>query len=207
MFKLYSRPNSGSVVVEAILEYVGADYALIDTGKNEDGTAPAELLKLNPLGQVPTLLLPDDSIMTESGAIALYLADLYPAAKLAPAISSPLRGPYLRWMTYLAANIYMTDLRVYYPARYAVDASCADSIKTAAIAEMANEWDIFAKAVGEGPFLFGNAMTAVDVYAAMLADWNVEPPAFFAKHPNIKRLCDLVLQVPPFKKVWARNGA
>ena len=207
MFTLYSRANSGSVVVEAILELSGAPYRLIECAPNADGSPPADLVKFNPLGQVPTMILPDDGVMTESGAMALYLADLFPAAKLAPAIMSSKRGPYMRWMMFLAANIYMTDLELYYPERHSTDASHAPSIRAAAELQMAWEWEIFAGAVGEGPFLFGAEMTAVDVYAAMLADWNVDVPAFFVKHPNIKRLRDRVLQVPAFAKVWARNGS
>ena len=205
MFTLYSRANSGSVAVEAILEHIGAPYRLIECAQNADGSPPDDLLKLNPLGQVPTMVLPDDSVMTESGAIALYLADLFPVAKLAPAITSPKRGPYMRWMTFLATNIYMTDLELYYPERHSTDVSHAPSIRAAAELQMAREWEIFAGALCEGPFLLGAEMTAVDVYAAMLADWNLDVPAFFVKHPNIKRLYDGVLQVPAFAKVWARN--
>ena len=206
MFKLYSRAGSGSQVVEAILEYVGADYQLIDVKRDESKKPPAEFLTINPLGQVPVLLLPDNSIMTESAAITIYLADLFPAAKLAPATSSPLRAPYLRWLTFLAANIYMTDLEVYYPERHSTDPAHAPSIKAAALIQMEREWQIFADAVGDGPFLFGKQMTAVDIYAAMLVDWNEDVPAFFAMHANIKRLYDGVRQVPAFKKVWVRNG-
>ena len=114
MFKLYSRANSGSLVVEAILEHVGARYQLIEV---EGGKPSAELIRLNPLGQVPVLMLPDDSVMTESAGMTIYLADIYPEAKLAPSVTSPQRSRYLRWMLFLAANIYMTDLRVYYPDR------------------------------------------------------------------------------------------
>ena len=206
MFKLYSRAGSGSIVVEAVLEYVGAEYQLIDAKREENGRAPANLLALNPLGQVPVLLLPDNSIMTESAAMVIYLADLFPAAKLAPAVSSSLRGPYLRWLTYLAANIYMTELLVTYPQRYSTESSHAPAVKAAALIQEAREWQIFSDALGDGPFMFGKEMTAVDIYAAMLADWNVDVPVFFAKHGNVKRLYDRVLQVPAFKKVWTRNG-
>ena len=205
MYKLYSRAGSGSIVVEAVLEYLGADYQLIDVKRVENGKTPAALLAVNPLGQVPVLLLPDNSIMTESAAMVIYLADLFPAAKLAPAVSSPLRGPYLRWLTYLATNIYMTGLLVYYSERYSTEPAHAPAVKAAAVTHMAREWQIFADALGDGPFMFGKEMTAVDVYVAMLADWNADVPAFFAKHANVKRLYDRVLQVPAFKKVWTRN--
>jgi glutathione S-transferase len=205
VFTLYCRPNSGSVVVEAILEHVGAQYRLVDSLLDAAGNPPPDLLKLNPLGQVPTMILPDDSVMTESGAIALYLADLYPQAKLAPELMSPRRAAYLRWMLFLATNIYMTDLELYYPERHSTDVAHSPSIKAAAEAQMAREWAIFADAVGEGPYFFGAEMTTVDIYSAMLMDWNLDVPAFFANYPNLKRRQDGVLKVPAFAKVWARN--
>ena len=51
------------------------------------------------MGKVPALLH-DGALVTEQAAIYLYLADLFPAAGLAPPIGDPLRGPYLRWMVY-----------------------------------------------------------------------------------------------------------
>jgi glutathione S-transferase len=207
MFTLYCRPNSGSVVVEAVLELSRAKYRLIDAVRDASGDPPAELLRLNPLGQVPTMILPDDSVMTESGAIVLYLADLFPQMKLAPGVSSPKRAAYLRWLIFLAANIYMTDLEVYYPERHSTDSVHAPAIKSAAVAQMARQWQIFADALGEGPFILGAEMTAVDLYATLLADWNVDVPAFFEKHPNVHRMCQKVLQNPAFARVWARNKA
>jgi glutathione S-transferase len=207
MFTLYCRPSSGSVVVEALLELSGAKYRLMEPVRDANGNPPADFLRLNPLGQVPTMILPDDSVMTESGAIVLHLADLFPLMKLAPATNSTKRPAYLRWLMFLAANIYMTDLEIYYPERHSTDAAHAPAIKAAAVAQMARQWEIFAAALGEGPFILGAEMTAVDVYAAMLADWNVDVPAFFAKHPNVRAMYQKVLQNPAFARVWARNEA
>jgi glutathione S-transferase len=47
--------------------------------------------------------------------------------------------------------------------------------------------------------------SAVDIYAAMMATWNADAPAFFARHPNMKALHDLVAARPRIAKVWARN--
>ena len=58
----------------------------------------------------------------------------------------------------------------------------APAIKAAALIKRRGNGRYFADALGDGPFMFGKEMTAVDIYAAMLADWNVDVPAFFAKH-------------------------
>ena len=206
MFKVYSRPGSGSVVVEAVLEEAQAPYTIEIVERDTDGRPPASYRRINPMAQVPALVLADGSVMTELGAIVVYLADMFPQAALAPPINDPQRAAYLRWMFFLATNIYMTDLRLYYPARYVDDAGASDAVRNAAEGRMAEEWEIYAEAHGSKPFMLGEKMSAVDIYAAMLATWNLDVPAFFAKHPSIKAMYDRVLARPAIAKVWARNA-
>mgnify|MGYP001617413196 FL=1 len=114
MYTLYGRKSSGSFVVEAMLAETGRRYKVIDATPGADGKTHAGLLRLNPLGQVPTLVLPEKTVMTESAAMVIYLADRHPKAGLAPARKSKQRAAYLRWMAFMAANIYPSDLRLYY---------------------------------------------------------------------------------------------
>jgi glutathione S-transferase/GST-like protein len=206
MYRVYARPGSGSVVVEAVLAEAGADFEVEQVIRLPDRKPPASLVKLNPLGQVPTLILPTGEIMTESAAIAIYLADLYPAAGLAPAPTSPLRPAYLKWLLYMATTIYLSDIRMLYCERYTSDPNGADGVKQAAIAQMAREWDILALALGNRPYLVGDSLSVADIYAAMLAGWNPDVPAFFAKHPNVRALYDRVCARPKIAAIFKRNN-
>ncbi len=205
MFKLYARRGAGSMAVEALLAECDVPYRVEDVERGPDGKIPASFYRINPLGQVPTLVLHDDSVMTESAAILVYLADLHPGSGLAPPAASPLRARYLRWLVYFATTVYMSDLRMYHPQRYTDDPAGAEAVKRQAIGDMAREWDIFAAALGKGPYVLGETFSAVDIYAAMLATWNADVPAFFARHPNIKALYDRVVARPRIAKVWERN--
>ncbi|MGQ0485157.1 MAG: glutathione S-transferase family protein [Hyphomicrobiales bacterium] len=207
MFKLYARRGAGSMAVEAVLAECAVPYQVEDLERGPDGKFPASFYRINPLGQVPTLILPDDSVMTESAAMLIYLADLHPDTGLAPPVSSPLRARYLRWLVCLATTVYMSDLRYYHPQLYTSDPAGAEAVKGAALGDMAREFDIFAEALGEGPYVLGETFSAVDIYAAMLASWNADVPAFFARHPNIKALHDRVTSRPRIAKVWERNEA
>jgi glutathione S-transferase len=99
---LFHAPNTRSSGVLVLLEELGADCALhvLDMKAGEQ-RAPA-YLAVNPMGKVPALKH-GDALVTEQVAIFLYLADLFPQKGLTPAIGSPLRGPYLRWMVYYAS--------------------------------------------------------------------------------------------------------
>ena len=102
--RLYWCPNTRAVRALWLLEEIGAKYeiARIDVRKGEQSD-PA-FRAISPLGKVPALV-DGETVVAESGAICVYLGDRFPEAKLAPPMSSPLRGPYLRWLFFAAACI------------------------------------------------------------------------------------------------------
>jgi glutathione S-transferase len=206
MYTLYGRAGTGSQAVEALLAQCGADYRLIDVPRQSKGGVAQDYLAINPRGEVPSLILPDDEIMTESAGIMIYLADRHPDAKLAPGIKDSKRARYLRWMTYLATTVYMSDLRMYYPERYSDDPGAAPSIKTRALSDMKRDFGIFADGLGNGPFILGERMSAADIYAATLVTWADDVDALFSRHPAIRQLYDGVVAHPAIAAVWKRNG-
>ena len=205
MYKLYGRRQTGSMVVEAALEEIGAPYETVTVKRDAAKQPAADYYDINPLGQVPSLRLPDGSIMTESAAIAIYLCDRHAEAGLAPSPDSDLRACFLRWLIFLATNVYTSDLRVYYPHRYTIRPEESEAVKAAALEAMAREWKIYADALGAKTYTLGDRFSILDVYAAMLATWNLDVPAFFRLHPNVKALYDRVVTRPAVARVWQRH--
>ena len=85
---LYGSRNSGSAAVECALELAKLRYRTVDAAtwrRKDDPQAFARLQKANPLHQVPTLVLPDGTVLTESAAILIHLALAHPRAGLLPA--------------------------------------------------------------------------------------------------------------------------
>ncbi|MBS2018046.1 MAG: glutathione S-transferase family protein [Deltaproteobacteria bacterium] len=93
---LHHHPWSRAANVVWMLEEVGATYELrwvdIMTGAQKS----PELLALNPMGKLPTLV-DGGTVVTESAAIGIYLADRYAYGTLAPKVDDPKRATYLRW--------------------------------------------------------------------------------------------------------------
>jgi glutathione S-transferase len=99
----YTNPMSRGRIVRWMLEEVGEPYK---TELLEYGTtmkAP-DYLAINPMGKVPALRH-GDAVITESAAICAYLADAFPAAKLAPPPGDRDRGPYYRWLFFAAGPL------------------------------------------------------------------------------------------------------
>ena len=204
--KLYGRLGSGSGAVEAIVRLTGIDCEIVDLDRWPEGRPPAELAAVNPLGEVPSLVLDDGSVMTESAAICVYLSDRHPSAGLSPAIADPRRADFLRWMFYLSANVYMTELQAYYPHRYADDATGVEAVRRIAASRKTFQWSVFSGALGEKPYALGEALSAVDIYAAMLVSWVDDLDAFGARFPNLRGLYDRVNRSPAIASVWSRHG-
>lgn len=206
MYKLYARNNTGSAAVEALLAVLGVEHELIDVPKDDAGEAPEWYAAINARREVPTLRLPDGSVMTESAAMMIHLADAHPEAGLSPAVGTAARAQYLRWMVYMAAAPYASDLRMYYPERYSTDAGHADAIKQKAIIDLARDFNVFARDMGQGPFILGAQMCAADIYAAMLLSWSDDVDALFAEQPKLRRLYEGVAANAVVRRVWDRNG-
>jgi len=106
MITLFHSPQTRSSATLTPLEELGAPYELHVLNMKAGEQRRAAYLAVNPLGKVPAIRH-RGALVTEQVAIFLYLADLFPAAglapRLAPAIGDPLRGPYLRWLVYYAA--------------------------------------------------------------------------------------------------------
>src|SRR5260221_2420148 len=142
MFKLFARPGAGSAAIEAMLHATAQDFTIEDVERLPDGSIPADFYLISPRGEVPTLILPDDTMMTESAAIMIYLADSFPSVGLAPSITSSLRPRFLRWMLFLATTIYPGDLHFLYPLHYTTDQTGTFGIKEKAAQVMTRDFEI-----------------------------------------------------------------
>ena len=93
----YHAPNTRSSGVRILLEELGAPHRLHVLNMKAGEQREPAYLAINPMGKVPAIKH-GDAVITEQGAVFLYLADAFPEKGLAPPIGDPLRGPYLRWM-------------------------------------------------------------------------------------------------------------
>jgi len=74
----------GNVIVESAFALAGIPLDTEEVDYSAGSPTRGRLLEVNPLGQVPTLVLPDGSVMTESLAMIHYVDDLAPQARLVP---------------------------------------------------------------------------------------------------------------------------
>jgi glutathione S-transferase len=101
--RLYYMPRTRSSRVLWLLEEIGAPYDLTEiTGAQRRSH---EHLQRHPLGRVPALELGDGTVMFESAAICLQLADLNPDAGLIGPVGSPERGLVYQWVLFAVSEL------------------------------------------------------------------------------------------------------
>jgi GST-like protein len=203
-YTVFSVLGWGSALVEAMLALCSAPVHIEDvTGFDRAGAARDRLLRVNALGQIPTLLLPEGTVMTESAAIALLLSERHPQAGLAPAPGTPFRPTFLRRLIWIAANVYPTFTYGDYPERW-VSAGTA-SLKAATNAYRERLWRQFEADTSEGAWVLGAQLSALDVYVAVMTHWRPGRAWFAAQCPRLHAIATRADQLPPLKVVLERN--
>lgn len=173
-YVLYGKLGTGAASVHAALEKAGAPYRLVETSSWEPNAAFEELLAVNPIGQIPTLKLPEGPALSESAAILIHLAERFPAARLLPT-DALARAQAIRGLVYIAANCYPCITIIDYPERFCADADQDDAVKKRIVAgtraRLHKHWDIFADLFAARPWLSGESLGALDLYAAVVSKW------------------------------------
>lgn len=205
MYKLYWAQGSGAMAPQALFEEIGAEYEKIVIDFEKEEHKSEEFLSVNPMGQIPALVLPDGTLMTETAAMLAHIVGRHPEAKLAPPAGSGESARFLRWLFFLASNVYPTILRFYYSDRYSTDASAAEGIKSAAKKDLDDQFKILSDALAPGPYLLDENFSAADVLLWMLVQWHPDQESLFAESPRIKKVADLVQARPAVARTWEEH--
>lgn len=201
---LYGYQGSGSAAVEAGLVIAGLPFRIVDAASWDDKSALDELRSVNPLAQIPTLKLPDGTVLSESAAILIHLGLEHPSSGLLPSEPSA-RALAIRGLVYVAANCYSAIGIIDYPERYCIDADddTRKRIIAGTRARLHSVWDTFADSFPAMPFLGGAQPGALDLLACVVSKWSgarahlqVSRPAFhelltsIERHPKIAPVLD-----------------
>ena len=204
-YTLWGRPGWGSALVEAQLDWYGLPFAYETVGDLfKEPAAKARLEKVKPLAQVPTLGMPDGSVVSESAAITLLLADVTGNDSLVPGPGAKERAAFLRWLVFLVANIYPTFTYADDPARFVAVNAARDPFRAAADAYAQRLWRQVESAAG-APWFLGERFSALDIYIGVMTRWRPRRGWFEAETPKLFAIARKTDQRPELKETWRRN--
>ena len=154
MMKLYWAPRSRSFAALWLMEETGQPYERVLTDITSGAQKTPEYLAINPMGKVPALR-DGDATMAEAAAICAYVAERYPAAKLAPLPGDSLRAKYLYWLFFAPSCIE--------PAMVQVATKIEMSSVSAGWGDAQRVFDVLDAALAKGPWILGENFSAADI--------------------------------------------
>jgi GST-like protein len=206
-YTLYGQQGFGSTCVEAALELHGFKYDFEEADPLDGAAGLAKVRSINPAGQVPVLLLPNDDVMTESAAILIYLGDLDGQYRWAPRPDAPERAEYLRWLIFMSSGFYSTFAISDGPGRFHPDAATHKTLLHQANERRKQMWRVIDAAFkgAPGPYMLGNSMSLLDVYVAMMSHWDPRGGWFLENCHNLAGAVRATEKHPVIREVWRRN--
>jgi GST-like protein len=206
MYTLYGAKGSGSAAIEVALERCGIEYQLVRAATWEPDSNLAALKRVNPLQQIPTLVLPDATVVSESAAILIYLGQTNTNAGLLPKNNSDL-ARVLRGLVFIPANCYAAVSISDYPERWTTDENevAAKHVRAAARAQLHRHWEIFADTFPASPYLNGATPGALDYLAAVVSKWSGTRAHLKAHRPAFLETLLRIESHPQVASVFARH--
>jgi GST-like protein len=205
-FRLFSALGSGGVPVEAAMTLIDLPYEIVEAPTWEGEAEQAKVAVVNPLRQIPALVTPAGETITESAAILIWLADNHPEAGLAPALDSPLRAQFLRWMVFVPASIYSLFWVRDEPSRLGgPDPEVQAAIKAATAERILDCWAMMESQLSPGRYLLGDRMTVLDLYVAVVSRWGPRRVRFYEVAPRMAEVVKRVDADPRLAAFWAKR--
>jgi len=194
----------GNVIVEAAFNVAGVPVDYEEVDYSGDSPTRPRLLQVNPLGQVPTLVLPDGSVMTESLAMLHYLDDLAPKAGLIPPKGDPLRPVFYRWAVFMIAAVYPTYTYGDDPKKWVADEAASKLLRESTDEHRKKLWAQIEAEV-KGPWFLGERFSALDLYLAAMTRWRPGVLWFAKNTPKCVEIAKRATALPAVAPVMARN--
>jgi glutathione S-transferase len=170
MMIFYYAPHTCSLASHIALEQAGADYELrrIDFARNEQRSA--EFLRVNPKARVPALVTPR-GILTETPAILAFIAQSFPAARLAPLDDPFAFAEVQAFNSYLCSTVHIAHAHRMRGYRWADDPVAIAAMQKKVPQSVTECFELIEREMLRGPWVMGDAYTVCDMYLFTLAQW------------------------------------
>ncbi|MVO16354.1 glutathione S-transferase family protein [Parasedimentitalea huanghaiensis] len=199
--QLYYAPGTISVAVAIALQEAGLEHEAIkiDFSKNEQSSSG--YAQINPKGRVPALVV-DGGILTETGALLEYIADLAPQSGLRP--SDPLMASRMREvMFYLASTMHVAHAHKMRGHRWA-DNPASHKDMAAKVPQTMSDCCAYITSNGlRGPFVLGDELSLADCYLYLVCTWLNGDGVALDDFPKIKSFMAAMEQRDSVRAIYA----
>lgn len=200
--KLYYAPGACSLSPHISLHEAGADFEIekVDVATHRTASG-GDFREINPKGYVPALVLDGGEVVTEGAAVIQYIADRFPAAKLAPANGTLARTRLQEQLNFIASELHKAFSPLFNP-------SASADAREAAKGAVARKFDHVEAVLSDGrPYLLGNAFSVADPYLFTVASWTGPTGIDVGRWPHLARYLKRIGERPAVQAAMRSEGA
>ena len=205
MLKLFYSPGACSLASHIALEEAGAPYELMRLNFKADDQRKPEYLKVNPKGRVPALVT-DRGTLTESPAILAYLAQTFPAAKLAPTDAFDFARAQA-FNSYLCSTVHVSHAHRVRGNRWVDDPAALKEMQRKVPETVGAAFALIENGMLEGPWVMGKDYSICDGYLFTMAQWMEGDGVDLSKLPRVMEHRARVAERPAVKRALAQEAA
>ena len=209
MIQLHYYPGNASMTPHMVLEELGIAFELKYVDRANAAHKAPDYLKLNPNGLIP-VLVDGDLVLYETAAILLHLADTHPDAGFAPAIGTPGRAQFYKWLAWMTNTVQASLILYFYPERWVDEGNASGAAQVKAHAEsrvagLLDQMDAQLASHGREWFL-GGRYGVLDPFALMLCRWTRGFARPARSLPHLAPYLERMLARAAVKRVIATEG-
>ncbi|KQV68074.1 glutathione S-transferase family protein [Rhizobium sp. Root1220] len=192
MLTLYFAPRTCALASLIALEESGLPFETKKVNFAETEQQSPQYLQINPKGRVPALVT-DHGVVTETPAILAYIAQIAPAARLAP--HEPFAFARMQgFNNYLCSTVHVNHAHGRRGSRWADDPAALEAMKAKVPQTMADCFALIEKTMLEGPWVLGENYSVSDPYLFVMTGWlrgdGVDPMRFAKATAHYARMME-----------------
>jgi glutathione S-transferase len=197
MITLYHAPRSRSSRFIFLLEELGVPYEIARVSiRRGDGSGALDEGNPHPHGKVPAIR-DGETLVYESAAVALYLTDKFPAARLGPVVGDAKRGAYLTWLAYYAGVMEPAWTSAFMKAD--VPRGTAGWVNTDEVMDLVNA------TLSKSPYILGEKFSAADILIGTTFKLFMGSP-LLPKTDLLESYVQRVVERPAYARAAAKDG-
>jgi len=170
MLKLFLAANTCALASHIALEEAGATHEIVRVDFRANEQRKPEYLAINPKGRVPALAT-GRGILTETPAILAFIAQSFPAARLAP-LDDPYEFARVQaFNSYLCSTVHVAHAHRMRGIRWADEPEAHLAMQRKVPQAVGDCFALIEREMFEGPWVMGNDYTVCDGYLFTLSQW------------------------------------
>ena len=194
--KLYSAAGSCSLATQIALTEADADFEAVKIDLKGDRKLPdgRDFAAINPKGYVPVLELDDGTLLTENIAILPYVADLFPAAKLAPPYGALARTRLQEWLGFINSEVHKTYSHFFNP-------KLPDLMRDMLTERLHKRYAFLDEHFADHDFLLGDEYSVADIYLFVVTAWAPKLKIDLSPYPHLAAWQARIAERPAVRKL------